>query len=132
MNSCSYGTSKLVGDQQRISKQIRIYKIQRAMKELIRSMKELIRSRDRITRSLLGKVVKEGSCSPYLMSKGERSANWNWQIGRHLTNFEKLGFSSKCRKKSKVQAMESRKLMFPKDYSGYCVENRLKSGKNRC
>lgn len=66
MNSCFHGASKFMGDQQRIiSKQIRIYKIQRALKEINQIQ------RQRIIRSLLGKVVKEGPRSWGLMNKGE-------------------------------------------------------------
>ena len=65
MNSCFHGASKFMRDQQRISKQIRIYKIQRALGEINQIQ------RQRIRKNLLGKVVKEGSHSWCLMSKGE-------------------------------------------------------------
>ena len=65
MTSCFYGASKLMRDQRRLSKQIRIYKIQRAMKEINQNQ------RQRIKRNLWDKVVKEGSRSWSLMSKGE-------------------------------------------------------------
>lgn len=71
-NSCFHGASKFMGDQQRIIKQIRIYKIQRTMGEINQIQ------RQRITRNLLGKVVKEGSHSWCLMSKGG-GVNWSWQ-----------------------------------------------------